>query len=47
LIKVEEGFKGFYKGVLPKIFSTVPSSAISWSTYEILKKLLLNLENKF
>lgn len=36
--------KGFMKGVYPKIASAVPSSAISWATYEILKKLLLNFD---
>jgi hypothetical protein len=41
----EEGFRGFFKGTIPKIISTVPSSAISWSVYEILKKYLLKNKN--
>ena len=41
----EEGYRGFVKGTIPKIMSTVPSSAISWSAYEILKKYLIKKEN--
>ena len=41
----EEGFRGFFKGTIPKIISTVPSSAISWSVYEIIKKYLLKNKN--
>ena len=44
LIRTEEGLNGFYKGITPKVFSVVPSSAISWSTYEILKSFLFKLE---
>lgn len=36
----EEGAKGFAKGVLPRVLSTVPSSAISWSIYETIKRHL-------
>ena len=45
IINNEEGFRGFFKGTIPKIISTVPSSAISWSVYEILKKYLLKNKN--
>jgi len=36
----EEGFRGFVKGVVPRIFAQAPASAISWTTYEMMKKLL-------
>jgi hypothetical protein len=34
-------FKGFFKGLSPRILSNAPSCAISWGTYEIIKNLLL------
>jgi solute carrier family 25 (mitochondrial iron transporter), member 28/37 len=37
----EEGYRGFVKGTFAKIVQTVPSSAVSWSVYEILKRYLL------
>ena len=40
-ILTEEGIKGFRKGVLPRIISTAPSSAVSWSVYEIIKRSLI------
>jgi Mitochondrial carrier protein. len=40
IIFQEEGVRGFYKGVVPRIMSQAPSSAISWSAYEMLKRLL-------
>lgn len=40
LIIKEEGFKGFFKGALPRVISQAPSSAISWSAYEMIKKML-------
>ena len=36
----EEGPKGFVKGVFPRIIAQAPASAISWTTYEMMKKLL-------
>jgi len=36
----EEGAKGFVKGVFPRIIAQAPASAISWTTYEMMKKLL-------
>jgi len=42
LIYQEEGLRGFAKGVIPRILTQAPSAAISWTTYELVKKLLLN-----
>ncbi len=36
----EEGPKGFVKGVLPRILTHAPSSAVSWTAYEMVKKFL-------
>ena len=44
LIFKEEGFRGFTKGVMPRIINQAPSSAISWATYETVKKYLINRE---
>ena len=37
----EDGFfKGFFKGLTPRIMSNAPSCAISWGTYELVKHFL-------
>ena len=38
----EEGMRGFTKGVFPRILAQAPSSAISWASYEMIKKFLVN-----
>ena len=42
----EEGLRGFTKGVVPRMLTQAPSAAISWSTYEIIKKYLIQ-NNRF
>jgi hypothetical protein len=37
----EEGLRGFTKGVFPRILAQAPSSAISWASYEMIKRLLV------
>ena len=37
----EEGFKGFHKGLLPRIMGQAPSAAVSWATYETIKNFLV------
>ena len=37
LLKAREGFPGFFKGVGPRILTTMPSTAICWSAYEACK----------
>lgn len=32
-----EGFMGFFKGVRPRVVTTMPSTAICWSAYEACK----------
>ncbi|GAM17017.1 hypothetical protein SAMD00019534_001920, partial [Acytostelium subglobosum LB1] len=36
----EEGFKGLYKGMIPCYLKVVPAISISFSVYEMMKKLL-------
>ena len=38
-IITEEGFKGFTKGMLPRIMGQAPSAAVSWATYDTIKNL--------
>ncbi|KAG0167658.1 hypothetical protein DFQ28_005836 [Apophysomyces sp. BC1034] len=40
LISMEEGFRGFYKGLPTNLLRTVPSSAMTILTYELLVKRL-------
>ncbi len=35
-----EGARGFLKGVIPRSISIVPSIAISWCSYEMLKNMM-------
>lgn len=37
LLYRREGFRGFFKGVRPRIVTTMPSTAICWSAYEFSK----------
>ncbi|TGJ80237.1 hypothetical protein E0Z10_g8515 [Xylaria hypoxylon] len=37
LLYRREGFRGFFKGVRPRIVTTMPSTAICWSAYEASK----------
>jgi len=36
----EEGVRGFFRGICPRMIAQAPASAISWTTYEMMKKLL-------
>jgi hypothetical protein len=37
LLYQREGFRGFFKGVKPRVVTTMPSTAICWSAYEFCK----------
>jgi solute carrier family 25 iron transporter 28/37 len=39
-IYTQEGIKGFFRGMWPRLFVHAPSVAISWTTYEVTKKML-------
>ena len=36
-IMKEEGLRGFFRGILPRLFVHTPSVAVSWTTYEAVK----------
>lgn len=40
LLHQREGYKGFFKGVKPRVITTMPSTAICWSGYEACKYVL-------
>jgi len=42
----EEGLRAFWKGCLPRMIGVSPSTAISWSAYELLKTFLTQQSNK-
>ena len=37
-----EGALAFTKGILPRMSINVPSTALSWGTYELIKSFLIN-----
>lgn len=41
-----EGFRGFYRGILPEYYKVVPSVGIVFMTYETLKKLLSQVSTR-
>ena len=41
-----EGFKGFFKGVVPRTVFQIPGTAVSWSIYEYFKHHLKNKHTK-
>lgn len=41
-IVVEEGYRGFLRGVLPRVMVQAPAVAISWTVYEGMKALLVS-----
>ena len=40
-IRLEEGFRGFYKGLVPRLCMQTLSGATAWASYEYIKKRLL------
>jgi len=40
LIYQREGMKAFARGVGPRMCINIPSTALSWGTYELMKTLL-------
>jgi Mitochondrial carrier protein len=41
-----EGGVAFTKGVLPRMGINVPSTALSWGTYEIMKSFLIGKQQE-
>ncbi|KKA29294.1 hypothetical protein TD95_002514 [Thielaviopsis punctulata] len=46
LLFAREGLKGFFKGVGPRILTTMPSTAICWSAYEFSKAYFIKRNDK-
>merc|ERR1712000_179445 len=46
LLYQREGVRGFFKGVRPRVITTMPSTAICWSAYEFCKAYFINLNDK-
>lgn len=45
-IAKEEGIKGFTRGVVPRLLFHAPAAAISWTSYEFMKSVLLGNEEQ-
>jgi asparaginyl-tRNA synthetase len=41
LIMRRDGWKGFFRGLTPRIVTTMPSTAICWSAYEMAKAFFI------
>jgi solute carrier family 25 iron transporter 28/37 len=41
----EDGFRGFFRGAVPRIMVQVPSVAVSWTTYDTIKGFFLTEES--
>jgi solute carrier family 25 iron transporter 28/37 len=44
LIHDEEGFRGFYRGLLPRAALSIPGAAMCWGTYESVKSFLAQVD---
>lgn len=45
LLYAREGFRGFFKGMRPRVVTTMPSTAICWSAYEASKAWFVSRNN--
>ncbi|KAF2835926.1 mitochondrial carrier [Patellaria atrata CBS 101060] len=41
IIKRRDGYRGFWRGLKPRIITTMPSTAICWSAYEMAKAFFI------
>lgn len=42
LILKERGMKGFVRGIIPRMLTFIPSTAVCWTTYEYFKYMFVN-----
>ncbi|MCJ1226187.1 Fe(2+) transporter [Toensbergia leucococca] len=45
IIKRQYGWKGFFRGLRPRIITTMPSTAICWTSYEMAKAYFIRHSN--
>ncbi|MCJ1312698.1 hypothetical protein MMC25_006374 [Agyrium rufum] len=45
IIARQEGFKGFYKGIVPNLLKVAPSMASSWLSFELTRDLLVSMQD--
>lgn len=43
VIILEEGLRGFYKGIVPNLLKVAPSMASSWLSFELTRDFLIGL----
>ena len=43
IIALEEGFRGFYKGIVPNLLKVAPSMASSFLSFEVTRDFLVRL----
>lgn len=43
LIATQEGFKGFYKGIVPNLLKVAPSMAASFLSFEVTRDFFVQL----
>lgn len=41
----EEGVRGYYRGMLPRMVFAAPAAALCWGTYEAVKTILSNIDH--
>ncbi|KAF2459566.1 mitochondrial carrier domain-containing protein [Lineolata rhizophorae] len=47
IIKRRDGYKGFFRGLKPRIITTMPSTAICWSAYEMAKAFFIARNERY
>ncbi|KAL8746837.1 MAG: hypothetical protein Q9190_001197 [Brigantiaea leucoxantha] len=45
IIKRQHGYTGFFRGIRPRVITTMPSTAICWSSYEMAKSYFIRHQN--
>ncbi|KAJ1945296.1 Fe(2+) transporter [Kickxella alabastrina] len=46
IIYRNQGLKGFWRGVKPRVIANMPATAISWTTYEYFKWMIARRDGR-